>query len=204
MADLPLLEKILRRFRMLLPIPFTVKMRAGFKEANAHDVALLAQDCGVDALAIHPRLRTQRFAGEPDYNLVADIKKQVSVPVLVSGGITNWVEAKAVYEQTGADGFLIGRGMMGRPWVLAQMDAQSKGLGYSDPSIQEIMKIALRHYDAMLMLYRASGVYMFRKHLAYYFKDFERAGTLRAALMEEESPEEVKRVLTRVMESNGI
>lgn len=204
MADVPLLEQILKRIRALSTVPFTVKMRAGFKEENAVDVALLCQDCGVDAVALHPRLRTQRFTGEPDYDLVAEVKKVVSIPVLVSGGINEYEIAKRVYEQTGCDGFLIGRGMIGRPWILAQMHAQSLGMVYAEPTVSQRMIIAERHLDAMLSWYGPSGLYAFRKHLAAYMSGFERAGALRAALMEEESLAEVKRVLAEVMESNGV
>jgi tRNA-dihydrouridine synthase len=204
MADVPLLEQILKRIRALSTVPFTVKMRAGFKEENAVDVALLCQDCGVDAVALHPRLRTQRFTGEPDYDLVTEVKNAVSIPVLVSGGINDWEIAKRVYEQTGCDGFLIGRGMIGRPWILAQMHAQSLGRVYDEPTVAQRMVIAERHLDAMLLWYGPSGLYAFRKHLAAYMSGFDRAGALRAALMEEESLAEVKRVLAEVMESNGV
>lgn len=203
MADVPLLATILKRIRSLSTVPFTVKMRAGFKEENAVDVALLCQDCGVDAVALHPRLRTQRFTGEPDYDLVTEVKRAVSIPVLVSGGITAYAIAKSVYEQTGCDGFLIGRGMIGRPWILAQMRAQSLGLPYAEPTIAERMTLADCHLDAMLAWYGPSGLYAFRKYLAVYISGFEQAGIVRAALMEEESVAEVKRVLAEIMESNA-
>jgi tRNA-dihydrouridine synthase B len=200
MADVPLLEKIVRRIRSQLAIPFTVKMRAGFKEANALEVASLLQDCGVDAIALHPRLRTQRFSGEPDYDLVTDVKKRVTIPVLVSGGITSWDIANKVYEQTGADGFLIGRGMIGRPWVLAQFQAQSQGISYPDPSVQDILAIALRHFDAMFAVYGPPALYMFRKHAACYLDQCEGMKAVRAALMEEESIENVRNVLIGLRE----
>jgi len=203
MADVPLLEHILKRLRSLVTVPLTVKMRAGFKEENAVYVSQLCQDCGIDAVALHPRLRTQRFTGEPDYDLVAEVKKVVSIPVLVSGGINDWHIAKKVYEQTGCDGFLIGRAMVGHPWILAQLSAQSRGQLYKEPTISERMALAERHLEAMLVWQGSSGLYAFRKHLAAYMNGFEQAGVLRARLMEEESVAEVKRILAEVMESNG-
>lgn len=204
MADVPLLEAILKKLRSLVTVPLTVKMRAGFKEENAVYVSQLCQDCGIDAVALHPRLRTQRFAGEPDYDLVTEVKRVLAIPVLVSGGINEWEIAKRVYEQTGCDGFLIGRGMIGRPWILAQMRAQSLGNEYAEPTIAQRMALAQRHLDAMLLWYGPQGLYSFRKHLAAYMSGFERAGALRTALMEEESVDEVKRVLAEVMENDGI
>jgi tRNA-dihydrouridine synthase len=87
MGDLPRLQKILTCFRKKLNIPFSIKIRAGFKECNALEVAKLAQDCGVDALAIHPRLQTMAFQGRPDYALAAQVKKALSIPVFFSGGV---------------------------------------------------------------------------------------------------------------------
>src|SRR5438034_10375978 len=98
------LKEIVTLFRKVLPCPFTVKIRAGFKEVNAIEVAKLLEGCGVDALAIHPRTRTQMFDGRPDYTLAAQVKQAVKIPVIISGGVVNWATAELVYEQTGVDG----------------------------------------------------------------------------------------------------
>ena len=94
MADMPRLKEILTAFRTHLPIPFTVKMRAGFKCKNAVEVAQLVQDCGADALAIHPRLQPEQFMGIPDYALAAQVKKTVTIPVFLSGNVINWTTAR--------------------------------------------------------------------------------------------------------------
>src|SRR4030042_3536197 len=88
---------------------------------------MLAQDCGLDGLAIHPRLQGQMSKGRPDYVLTAHIKKTLSIPVLFSGNIFTSDDAKKVYERTGVDGFLIGRGMWSQPWKLAQLEAETQG-----------------------------------------------------------------------------
>lgn len=193
MADLPRLELILKEFRRLVPIPFTVKIRAGFKCQNAIEVAKLIQDCGADALAIHPRLQSQKFEGRPDYALVAQVKKSVSIPVIVSGGIVNWATAKMVHEQTGVDGFLIGRGIWGKPWKLKELREHSMGNPYQVSSVQ-ILEYALKHLDFMISYYGPHGLYVFRKHVPFYIRGLSDASVLRQKLVTSTSIDEVREV----------
>ncbi len=182
MADPSRLEAILKEFRKLLSIPFTVKIRAGFKCKNAIEIAKLAQDCGADAIAIHPRLQTQRFEGRPDYELTAQVKKAVSIPVIVSGGIVNWTTARLVYEQTGVDGYLIGRGIWGKPWKLQELQENSIGRKF-DVNVATTMAYARKHLDLMIEYYGKSGLFNFRKHLPLYLRGLKDASILRAELV---------------------
>lgn len=191
MADIPRLKKIMRRLRKNLPIPFTVKMRAGFKEHNALDVACLAQDEGADALIIHPRLQGQKFSGKPDYSLVAEIRKQISVPVIISGGVVDISSAASIHEQTGVDGFMVSRALCGAPWKLKELQLMAEGRPFSISS-SEMCDIVLNHFDAMLDYYGPDGLYMFRKHLACYIKDGPDASEFRHRLIRENSVEAVK------------
>jgi tRNA-dihydrouridine synthase B len=197
MADLPRLTKILKHFRARLSIPFTIKIRAGFKECNALDVAMLAEQCGVDALAIHPRLQTQMFEGRPDYLLAAAVKKVLSVPVILSGNVVNWHTAKLAYEQTGVDGFLIGRGIWGRPWKLQEMREHSQGKPY-ELTQQVIMGYALKHFDAMLAYYGPRGLYAFRKHMPFYIRGVMGAAQVRSRLVQSDSVDEIRMVLSEL------
>lgn len=193
MADLPRLELILKEFRRLVPLPFTVKIRAGFKCQNALEVAKLIQDCGADALAIHPRLQTQKFEGRPDYALVAQVKKSISIPVIVSGGVVNWATAKMVYEQTGVDGFLIGRGIWGKPWKLKELREYSVGNPYQVSPVH-ILEYALKHLDFMLAYYGPHGLFVFRKHVPFYIRGLSDASVLRQKLVTSTSIDEVRQV----------
>ena len=191
MADLPRLTLILKEFRRLVPVPFTVKIRAGFKCSNALEVAQLIQDCGADAIAIHPRLQTQKFEGRPDYNLVAQVKKTVSIPVIVSGGVINWQTAKMVYEQTGVDGFLIGRGIWGKPWKLQELRAHSQGQPYQLQTAQ-VIHFALKHFDNMIAYYGPHGLFAFRKHVPFYIRGLPDASLVRQKLVTSTSVEQIK------------
>lgn len=194
MADIPRLKVILRKLRRSLPIPFTVKLRAGFKEPNGLDVALLAEDEGAAALIIHPRLQTQKFSGLPDYKLVVKIKKRASIPIIISGGVVDAASAKKIHEQTGADGFMVSRALCGAPWKLKELQETVEGYEYHLTS-QMVLNTALRHFEAMLDYYGHAGLYMFRKHLAFYVKDRPDACDFRRKLMTTDSVEIVKKGL---------
>lgn len=203
MADTKRLEMILKQFRKFISIPFTVKIRAGFKHKNAVEIAQLIQDCGADALAIHPRLQTQLFNGIPDYSLAATVKKTVSIPVFISGGIINWNTAKNVYEKTGVDGFLIGRGMWSKPWKLKELQEHSAGRPYMITQ-HEILACALQHLDNMMEYYGESGLYAFRKHLPFYLKGKSSASEIRSRLVRTDSIDEVKNGLRSFFTHEGI
>lgn len=195
MADVPRLKHVVSLIRACVPhIPFTVKIRAGFKEQNAVEVAKMLNDCGVDAIAIHPRLRTQKFEGRPNYPLVAEVKKAVCVPVIVSGGVVNWKTAKMVHEQTGADGFLIGRGIWSKPWKLHELREHSQGRDFSVDN-ETILNYAIKHLDAMIAYYGDRGLYAFRKHLPFYIRGGVGASAVRQTLVRTNDPNELKKVL---------
>ena len=194
MADIPRLTEILKEFRRCLPIPFTVKIRAGFKTCNALEIAQLAQDCGADALAIHPRLQTQYFEGQPDYKLAAEVKKALSIPVIISGGVVNFKTAKMVHDITGVDGFLIGRGLWARPWKLKELHEHANGNQFTVDT-KTVIWYALKHLDAMMDYYGPRGLYAFRKHVPFYIRGLPEASQLRKKLVTSQSLEDVKQTL---------
>lgn len=190
MAHPDQLEKILKKFRSCLDIPFTVKIRAGFKEKNALDIAKLIQDCGADALAIHPRLQTQKFAGLPDYEIAAQVKKALQIPVIFSGNVVNFKTAQLTYDRTGVDGFLIGRGMWAKPWKLLEMAENAAGREYHVSSAM-LLQVALQHLELMIDHYGPKGLYCFRKHLPFYIKGHPSASAMRSKLVVSTSQEEI-------------
>lgn len=193
MANPVMLEKILKEFKRVLPahVPFTIKIRAGFKQVNAVDIAKLAQDCGVDALTIHPRLQTQRFAGQPDYKIAAEVKKAVQIPVILSGNIVNFKTAKMAYEISGVDAFMIGRGMWAKPWKLEEIKQHSLGNEYVVDS-QMLLQVALKHVSLMIEQFGVHGLFRFRKHLPFYIKGHPAASELRSRLVQTDCEEDIK------------
>jgi tRNA-dihydrouridine synthase B len=193
MANPAMLEKILKEFKRVLPdhVIFTIKIRAGFKEVNAVDIAKLAQDCGVDALAIHPRLAKQMFTGQPDYKVAFAVKQALQIPVIFSGNVVNFKTAKMTYDMTGVDGFLIGRGMWAKPWKLEEMKQHALGNDYIVDS-KMILKVALRHLSLMMEAYGMHGLLRFRKHLPFYIKGHPSASALRQRLVVSHNETDVK------------
>jgi len=190
MAHPERLERILKVFRSSLDIPFTVKIRAGFKEKNALDIAKLVQDCGADAIAIHPRLQTEKFAGLPDYEIAAKVKRALQIPVIFSGNVVNFKTAKMTYERTGADAFLIGRGIWAKPWKLHEMAEHAAGREYKVSS-ELLLNTALRHLQLMIDHHGLKGLYCFRKHLPFYIKGHPAASAMRSKLVIATTQDEV-------------
>lgn len=193
MANPIMLEKILKEFRRVIPahVLFTIKIRAGFKAVNAVEIAKLAQDCGVDALAIHPRLKTAMFMGQPDFTVSAQVKQALQIPVLFSGNVVNFKTAKMTHELTGVDGFLIGRGMWAKPWKLEEMKQHAFENDYLIDS-HMILQVALRHLSLMIEQYGIHGLFRFRKHLPFYIKGHPSASLLRQRLVLSESENDIK------------
>lgn len=178
MADTTRLTAVVQKFRSCCKVPLTAKMRAGFKEVNAPDIALCLQDCGVNAIAIHPRLQKQKFRGVPDYSLLGTIKKIVSIPVLVSGGIVDIQSARTIYEQTGVDGFLIARGQLGKPWILKQLTQQSRGIDY-EPNRETIRQALTEHIKLLEIYYGNKGLHLAKRHIGFYLKNKAHAQSMR-------------------------
>lgn len=200
MADLPRLKEIVTALRQHVRVPLTIKMRAGFKQQNAVEVAQMLEQCGVDALSIHPRLQSQHFSGRPDYALAGAVKKAVSIPVIISGGVVNAATARMVYEQAGVDGYLIGRGIWSKPWKLAELQAHVEGREYIITPAQ-VLAAAIRHFDLMLDYYGSHGLYCFRKHLPFYLKGLPGAATLRADLVSSTDEAYIRTTLLRLKDS---
>lgn len=194
MGDVPRLKRVIAAFRKHLPVPLTVKMRAGFKEPNALEVVQFLADCGIDAVCIHPRLQPQGHAGFLDFDLVSQIKKMVSIPVMISGNITSWAIAQEVYEKTGVDGFLIGRALIGKPWLLHQFIEESQGRHFT-PSNDDIQQAIIKHIDYSVAWRGDRGLAFVKKHLATYLKSLHYSRQERQQLLLSRDANELKEII---------
>ncbi|MGA9771739.1 MAG: tRNA dihydrouridine synthase DusB [Blastocatellia bacterium] len=151
LRDLPHLEKILRRVRKAVSIPLTMKIRTGWDDSsiNAVEVARLIEDCGGDMVAIHGRTRTQGYSGRANWDIIAAVKRAVSIPVIGCGDVVTAEQAVERFNETGVDGVMIGRGAIANPWIFRQTADLMRGEQPHQPTLAEKQRV-LHRYDELL------------------------------------------------------
>lgn len=175
MQDESLAARILEAVVRAVPdTPVTLKMRTGWNRANrnAPMLAQLAERCGIRALAIHGRTRADQYTGDAEYDTIAQVKAQVSIPVIANGDITTPQKARQVLDRSGADGVMIGRAAQGRPWIFREIEHYlATGEALAPPRVTEIHQVCREHLDDLYGFYGVdTGVKIARKHIAWYTK----------------------------------
>lgn len=168
----------------------SVKIRLGFNENNGVDLAKACEDAGADFIVVHGRTRAGGFTAPVDYASIAAIKHALKIPVVANGDIDSYEKAMAVFEETGADGVMIGRGAMGAPWIFEQLK-----LTQAEVTIDLKRAIVLEHFDNMVLFHGEFGVSMFRKHLHRYAKGLPGAATFRNRINYEEDAARVREMI---------
>jgi nifR3 family TIM-barrel protein len=146
LRDLPLLGKIFQAVRKAIRVPLTVKIRSGWdrNSINAVEVLKLAEDCGVEALAIHGRTRCDMFSGQSDWRIIARVKEQARIPVMGNGDVFSPPDAERMFRETGVDGIMIGRGVLSNPWLIRQCWDHLSGKAVTQVSLPERAEFVTR------------------------------------------------------------
>lgn len=184
MRDPGRVAAILRAVRQASALPLTVKIRAGWssRQVNALEIGQTAEECGVDAVILHPRTADQGFAGRSDWGLIAALKERLHIPVIGSGDIRCPEDAARMLRETGCDGVMVGRGALGNPWIIQNILSHMANGTISAPSLAERREIIRRHMALAVDFYGENvGTRDFRKHLLWYTKGLRGGAQFREA-----------------------
>ena len=180
-------------------LPVTVKIRSGWDKVsiNAQEIALIAQDCGVNALFIHGRTKTQGYSGQVDYNIIKEVKKVLDIPLIASGDVFSGPLAKKMFDETGCDGLAVARGALGNPWIFKEIKEYLKtGKLIKRPTEAEIAKVLREHLDSSLAFYgERNGVVIFRKFYIWYTKGMPMVRRLRERASRAKTLLEVEKII---------
>ena len=184
LRDLPLVERILRSVRAAITIPLTMKFRAGWndRELVAVGMARLAEDCGLQAIALHPRTREQGYSGQADWSRIAQVKAAVRIPVIGNGDVVSPEDALRMVRETGCDAVMVGRAASSNPWIFRQIQDYIATGSYHAPAESERYAI-MRLYYSMLCEHGSPDAVGKMKQFATYFTHGVRNGSrLRAEI----------------------
>ena len=186
LQDEPLVERIVKAVVDAVDVPVTLKIRTGWdsQHKNAPLVARIAEEAGIQALAIHGRTRADQYNGEAEYDTIAEVKSRVSIPVIANGDITTPQKARQVLRHTGADAVMIGRAAQGRPWIFREIDHfLQTGELLPEPSAETIRDILVGHLRNLYAFYgEHTGVRVARKHISWYSKGQSHGAAFRQAI----------------------
>ena len=166
-------------------VPVTVKFRKGWDDSsvNAVEFAKAMEASGAAAITVHGRTREQFYTGEADWKIISEVKKNVKIPVIANGDVTDLKSCLDMYEQTGCDLVMIGRGSYGNPFIFKEISSYYKGEEYTAPTIEEKMSVMLRHIRLILDISEKSeelAIHEARKHAAWYMNGYYASAKFRA------------------------
>ena len=194
--------EILRALRRAVRLPVTLKIRKGWDEAhvNAVEIARLAEDVGVDAVAVHGRTREQFYSGQADWDIIRAVKQGVRIPVIANGDVRNAGDLSRILAATGADGVMIGRAAQGNPWLFRELATFVKtGETPAPPTVEEKRALILRHLD---MLIETKGSHIgpreMRKHATWYTRGMKNSARLRELFNRAETREDFSSILEKL------
>jgi len=179
--------KLISTVRQKTPLPLTVKIRAGWspEEANALNIARIAEDNGADGIFVHPRFASQGFSGKANWTVIAEVKQALKIPVIGSGDVTEPALALQMRSDTNCDGVMIGRAALSSPWIFKQVLEMERTGNFTIPSLEERYRVVKEHYFLLLEhLGEKRATDIMRGFLLWYTKTLPNRGFLKAMISE--------------------
>ncbi len=182
LKDLNKIYEIVYSVVQAVNVPVTVKIRSGWDKnhINAVEVAKTAEKAGASAICVHPRTRSQGYSGTADWNIIKQVKENVSIPVIGNGDIKTPGDAKRMLDETNCDAVMIGRGVLGNPWLIKNTINYLEGKDLINVSINDRVDMCLKHLD-LLCSFKSKKLASLeiRNHIAWYFKGIKGANILK-------------------------
>lgn len=194
-----LIKEIVTSVVNAVPVPVTVKIRSGwdFNSINAVEVAKICEEAGAKAITVHPRTRSQLYTGKADLDIIKQVKEAVSIPVIGNGDIKDIESAKHMLEYTKCDAIMIGRGLLGNPWLVKEIDTYLKtGEIIDKPTYEERIKMVYKHLDNLLkMKSEHISILEMRNHISWYIKGIPHHKEIQSQCFKAQTKEEITEIL---------
>lgn len=182
-----------------VPVPVTVKIRSGWdaNSINAVEVAKICEKAGASAITIHPRTRSQLYSGKADLDIIKKVKENISIPVIGNGDIVDIESAKHMLDYTKCDAIMIGRGVLGNPWLIKEIDTYLKTNEIIDrPTYEERINMCYKHLDYLLKIKSERvAVLEMRSHIAWYIKGMPYHKEIKNLIFKAQNKEEITEIL---------